>query len=171
MEEMEPATKSVYRKTQQTLKKVRHDAWGFHFNTAVAALMELYNELSRFETETDLDRQVLGQALGLFIQMLSPFAPHLAEEHWHRFGEPESVFRTRWPDPDPEGLEQDLVTVVLQVNGKLRGEVEVPAAEAADKIAMLKAARSHENVSRYLKGNEIIKEIFVPGKLVNIVVK
>ncbi|MFC1529713.1 leucine--tRNA ligase [Gemmatimonadota bacterium] len=171
MEEMGAAARSVYRKSQQTLKKVKHDAWGFHFNTAVAALMELYNELSRFAPEIDLDRRVMGHSLGLFVQMLAPFAPHLAEEHWSQFGETESVFRARWPEPDPEGLEEDLITFVLQVNGKLRGEVEVPAADAAEQSVMLDAARGHENVARYLEGKEVIKEIFVPGKLVNIVVK
>ncbi len=171
MDEMIPGARAVYRKAQQTLKKVQHDAYGFHFNTAVAALMEFYNELSRFEPVSEIDRKVMGHGLGLFIQMLAPFAPHLAEEHWSRFGEPESVFRTRWPEPDPAGLEEETITFIFQVNGKLRGEVEVPAEEAADREIMLEAARSHENVARYLEDGEVIKEIFIPAKLINIVVK
>jgi len=169
--QMSPGALAAWRKTHATLKKVRHDAWEFHFNTAVAALMELYNELSRFAVESDADREVMGHCLRLFVLMLAPFAPHLAEEHWHRFGETESIFCTRWPEPDPAGLEVETVTFVFQVNGRLRGEADVPADEAGDKEAMLTAARAHENVARYLEGAEIVKEIFVPAKLVNIVVK
>jgi len=171
MDEMSTQAQAVYRKTQQTLKKVRHDCYEFHFNTAVAAMMELYNELSRFQPGSDLDKQVMGHSLGCLIQMLAPFAPHLAEEHWSRFGETESVFRHSWPRPDPAGMEEETVQFVFQVNGKLRGEAEVSADSAGDKAAMLEEARRHENVARYLSEGEIVKEIFVPGKLLNLVVK
>lgn len=171
MADMSPDAGNVYRKTQQTLKKVHRDCHDFHFNTAIAAMMELYNELSRFKPASELDRMVMGHSLGFLIQMLAPFVPHLAEEHWHRFGETESIFRHRWPQPDPAGLEVDTVDFVFQVNGRLRGEVEVAASQASDKEAMLEEARNHENVSRYLQEGELLKEIFVPGKLLNLVVK
>ncbi len=168
---MSPGAAAAWRKTHQTLKKVRRDAWAFHFNTAVAALMELYNELNRFAVTSDGDREVMGHCLRLFVQMLAPFAPHLAEEHWHRFGEEESVFRIPWPEPDPAGLEVETVTIVFQVNGRVRGEADLPADEAVEKEALLAAARAHENVARYLEGARVVKEIVVPAKLVNIVVK
>jgi leucyl-tRNA synthetase len=168
---MSPAALNIYRKTHQTLKKVRRDSLEFHFNTAVAAIMELYNELNRFEAADGGDRSVLGHCIGRMVQMLGPFAPHLAEEHWHRFGATESIFKSRWPDPDPEGLIEDTVLVVFQVNGKLRGDEEVDVTRAADREAMLAAARNHENVARYLEDAEVVKEIFVPGKLVNLVIR
>ncbi len=171
MADMSTQAGRVYRKTQHTLKKVHRDCHDFHFNTAVAAMMELYNELSRFEPASELDQMVMGHGLGILIHMLAPFAPHLAEEHWHRFGETESVFRHRWPRPDPDGLEVETVDFVFQVNGRLRGEVEVPASQASDREAMLEEARNHENVSRYLREGELLKEIFVPGKLLNLVIK
>ncbi len=171
MENMRPQAQAVYRKTQQTLNKVYHDSHQFHFNTAVAALMELYNELSRLQPETELDRKVMGHGLGRLVQMLAPFAPHLAEEHWSRFGETESVFKHRWPEPDPAGLEEERVQFVFQVNGKLRGEVEVSVESANDKEAMLEEAKKHENVARFLAEGELVKEIFVSGKLMNLVVK
>lgn len=169
--EMSPDARALYRKTQQTLEKVRRDAYEFHFNTAVAAQMELYNELSRFNPESEMDRKVIGHSLGTLVQMLAPFAPHLAEEHWSCFGEPESIFRCRWPEPDPEGLEEESIVFIFQVNGKLRGEVKVPVDRARDQTAMMEEARGHENVARYLANALIIKEIFVPEKLLNIVVK
>jgi leucyl-tRNA synthetase len=171
IEDMGEGARSVYRKAHHTLKKVRADSLSFHFNTAVAAIMELYNDLSRFQPESDLDVEVMGHCLGLLVLMLGPYAPHLAEEHWSRFGETESIFRTRWPEPDPAGLEADSVHFVFQINGKVRGEVEVPAGQAADQSAMLAAARAHENVARYLAEGDLKKEIFVPGKLLNLVVR
>ncbi|MFO7768956.1 MAG: leucine--tRNA ligase [bacterium] len=169
--EMGQIARSVYKKAHQTLHKVRSDSLTFRFNTAVAAIMELYNELSRFEPADEMDEKVLGHSLGLLVLMLAPYAPHLAEEHWNRFGERESIFRMRWPEPDPEGLTRDTVQVVFQVNGKVRGEADVPVDESRDQEAMLAAAREHENVARYLQDSEVMKEIFVPGKLVNLVVR
>ena len=171
LDPMRPQAQALYRKTHQALKKVRSDSLAFQFNTAIAAIMELYNELSRFEPQDADDKRILGHCIGRMVQMLAPFAPHLAEEHWHRFGAEESVFARRWPEPDPAGLERVTIRVVFQVNGKVRGEREVGAEAAYDRDAMLQAAREHPNVARYLEAGEIVKEIFVPGKLVNLVVR
>ena len=113
----------------------------------------------------------MGHCLGRLVQMLAPFAPHLAEEHWHRFGAAESVFLHPWPEPDPAGLTEDTVLLVFQVNGRLRGEQEVTVEQAGNREAMIAAARAHANVARHLEGTEVVKEIFVPGKLVNLVVR
>jgi leucyl-tRNA synthetase len=171
LDEMGEAARGIYRKTQQTLKKVRSDSLEFHFNTAIAATMELYNELSRFTPAEATDRRVLGLCLVRLVQMLAPYAPHLAEEHWHRFGAEESIFRHPWPEPDPAGLEDEMVVFVFMVNGKLRGEVPVEVSRAQDQTAMRDEAEQHENVARYLAEGEVVKEIFVPGKLLNLVVR
>jgi leucyl-tRNA synthetase len=171
VEEMSPPARGIYRKTHQTLRKVQEDSVAFHFNTAIAATMELYNELSRFQPADDSDRKVLGHCLVRLVQMLAPYAPHLAEEHWHRFGAGTSIMRHPWPEPDPAGLEAEQVAFVFMVNGKLRGELTVPVEEAADQATMRAQAEKHENVARYLAGKRVVKEIFVSGKLLNLVVK
>jgi leucyl-tRNA synthetase len=169
--EMSAEARALYRKTHQSLKKVREDSLAFHFNTAIAATMELYNELSRFQPSGEGDRTVLGHCLVRLVQMLAPYAPHLAEEHWHRFGAAESIFRRPWPEPDPAGLESEQVAFVFMVNGKLRGERTVPVEEAADQATMRARAEAHDNVARFLAEGRVVKEIFVAGKLLNLVVK
>ncbi|MEL6616799.1 MAG: class I tRNA ligase family protein, partial [Bacteroidota bacterium] len=108
------------------------------------------------------------EAADTFTRLLAPFAPHIAEELWARLGHAESLTYAPWPEHDPDLLKEDEIEMAVQVNGKLRGTVTVPA--DADKDAVLEAARAEPNVQRHTEGKTIRKEIVVPGRLVNLVV-
>ncbi len=164
---LEGANKELYRKLNQTIKKVTGDIEGLRFNTAIAALMELLNALYDFRKGNE-PNAVYKSAVLSYLQLLAPFAPHIAEELWHRFYE-NSVFDARWPDYDESALAADTITLVVQVNGKVRARLEVPA--DISKEEALELAKEQENVRRYLEGKELVKEIYVPGKLVNLVVR
>ena len=144
---------------------------GFHFNTAVAAVMELVNEAYRLKD--GLYGDPVGEAIVRFAastaaSLIFPFAPHLgAEVHERLTGD--RVWEQPWPEADPALLRSDLVTYVVQVNGKLRDRIEVPADAPEEEVVIL--AKQSEKVQRHLDGKAIVKEIFVPGKLVNLVVR
>lgn len=147
----------------QTVKKVQEDIDGFKFNTAISQLMIFFNEAQK---QDSLSRGAMKKILIL----LEPFAPHLAEEIWSEvFGETESIAYAPWPTFDPKSLEDDSVTYAVQVNGKLRGDFQI--AKDADKDTAIAAAKEIENVQKYLAEGNIVKEIFVPGKIVGFVVK
>lgn len=157
--------KSAYigtkRSLHRTIKKVTEDIELFHFNTAIAALMEFLNTASKSGLNKD-DKMDL-------IRLIAPLAPHLAEELWEAAGGGFSVFDAGWPVYDASMLEEDTVSLVIQVNGKLRGQIEV--AKSLSKEEIITTARATENVKRYLEGKTLLKEIYVPGKLVSFVVK
>ena len=131
------------------------------FNTALSALMEFVNEGQK------ADRLPRALVEGLVL-LLSPFAPHLAEELWERLGHVKTLAYEAWPTYDPELVRDATVTVPVQVNGKLRATIEVAA--DADQAAILSIARTHEKVQSYLSGKTIRREVVVPGRLVNFVV-
>ncbi len=143
------------------IEKVTQDIDGMRFNTAISAMMEFVNAATRWD---DLPRE----AADAFALALSPFAPHLAEELWHRLGHADSLAYAPWPNADPAHLVRDTVEIAVQVSGKLRGTVTVAA--DASKDAILAAARANENVAKYLDGATVRKEVVVPGRLVNFVV-
>jgi leucyl-tRNA synthetase len=163
---LETAVASV---VHRAIKKVTFDLEQFGFNTAIAAMMEAVNELYRLKTGLALGSEVWSTNLRLLVQILAPFAPHLTEELWHDLGGSESVHVANWPTFDPELVRDELVTIVLQVNGKVRGKIEVPSDASKDDIKT--AAHANENIARNLESGELVKVIFVPGKLVNFVVK
>jgi len=148
--------------------KVAADIESLDFNTAIAAMMELLNLLYKRSENGNTD-DLFDFALAQYIKMLAPLAPHLAEELWSRTGNCDSVFNCRWPEHDKEALVLDKTTIAVQVNGRLRGTVEVNRSISEEEL--LKAAKSNEHVGKYLENKEIVREIVVPGKLVNIVVK
>ena len=154
----------------QAIAKVTDHLDAFRFNTGVAELMTLQNALSKAKTAgAARDAAAWDEARRAFALLLAPFAPHLAEELWARLGGSGSVHLERWPEADREALVVDELVIAVQVSGKLRGEVRVPAdAEAA---AIVAAAKAADNVARHLIGMQIVREIVVPGKLVNLVVK
>ena len=161
----------VLRTLHKTIRKVGRDIEGFRFNTAVSALMELQNEVldvwanARGALTLAQWREVV-QDMTL---LLSPMAPHIASEVWELLGQGENVLDAPWPSWDEELAADEVVTVVVQVNGKLRERLQVPV--DAEKDDVLAQARAAENAARFLEGKQVVKEIYVPGKLVNFVVR
>ena len=159
--------KSVRRKIHETIAKVSDD-YGRRqtFNTAVAAVMELCNELGRFSVDSDLDRAVMDEGLRAALLMLWPITPHLTEHLWlHLTGD--AFVENHWPAVDESALTRDELEIVVQVNGKVRAKMMVPATADRDEIETL--AKEQENVQRFLGDASIRKVIVVPNKLVNIV--
>ncbi|MBM29166.1 MAG: leucine--tRNA ligase [Halieaceae bacterium] len=159
--------KDLRRKVHETIAKVTDD-YGRRqtFNTAVAAIMELCNELSRHGAETEADRAVVNEGLRAVLRMLWPITPHLTESLWHTLTD-ERFAESEWPEVDDSALSRDELEIVVQVNGKVRGKITVPA--SADKAAIEAMAKEQDNVQRYLADATIRKVIVVPNKLVNIV--
>jgi leucyl-tRNA synthetase len=145
-----------------TIKKVTEDVLAFKHNTAISALMTLQNIL---EKETSISKDVYM----VYLQLIAPFAPHMTEELWHAFGNSESIHISSWPVYDTNKLVSETMTISIQVNGKLRGTVEVGT--RAEKETILSEAKLETNVSKWLEGKKITKEIYVPNKLVNFVVE
>ncbi|MDO8643816.1 MAG: leucine--tRNA ligase [bacterium] len=145
----------------KTIKKVGDDLEKFQFNTAIASLMECYNFFSSQKT-------ISRESLKIFIQLLSPLAPHIAEELWALLGEKESILKSGWPVYEKKYLVQDQVTVVIQINGKKRGELLCPPTASEEDVKKL--ALQDENTKKHIEGKTIRKAIYVPGRLINIVV-
>ncbi|HEX2864735.1 MAG TPA: class I tRNA ligase family protein, partial [Deinococcales bacterium] len=157
------------RQSHATLKKVQEDTLAFRFNTAVAAMMEYSNFMTKAKRSPVYATPEWDEALNLFNLMLAPYAPHMAEELWHRRGGEGSVHRQAWPAVDETALTKETFELVVQVNGKLRGRVEAPVNATQDEAMAL--AKSVENVQVSLEGKTIVKVVFVPGRLLNVVVK
>jgi leucyl-tRNA synthetase len=161
--------KELRRKTHQTIAKIGDDIGRrSSFNTAVAAAMELLNAINRFEDASDAGRAVEREALEAVVLMLSPMTPHICHALWKELGHETALIDRRWPEFDEAALELDMIELVVQVNGKLRGRVAVPADASKDDIE--KHAIADDNVQRFVDGKAIRKIIVVPGRLVNIVV-
>jgi leucyl-tRNA synthetase len=162
------ADRKALRKLHQTLKLITDDFEGrWHFNTSIAALMGLMNVLT--DLEPDLSAPAIAEILEKLTLMLEPFAPYLAEELWEEQGRPGPVFRHAWPEYDPELAREEEAEVVIQVNGKLRGRINVAFGTPRD--ALEKLALGDTKVRPLLDGKQVVKVIVVPDKLVNIVVK
>lgn len=167
---LEGAAKDLRRLTHQTIKKVTEDiSTRFNFNTAISAIMELVNGLTNHkEKEQDTNLLVVKEAIENLILLLAPFAPHITEELWHILGKEESVHLQKWPEYDPQAIVVDEVTIVVQVNGKVRDKITVP--NNLDKDSVLRVAKNQPKIIEYINGKEVKKEIVIPNKLVNIVV-
>ena len=160
--------KGLRRKTHQTIAKISDDIGRrSSFNTAVAAAMELLNAVNKLSDERDAGA-VVREALEAVVLMLSPIVPHICHALWQELGHKTPLIDQAWPAVDESALEVDLIEMVVQVNGKLRARVSVPA--DADKDAIEKLAIADKNVQRFVDGNDIRKVIVVPGRLVNVVV-
>lgn len=149
----------------RTLKRVTEDLERLHFNTCIAFLMDFVNRLYSWE---DKPHPAFGHCLYLLIKMLAPFAPHMAEELWSRAGNAGSIFREPWDEYDAALIAAEMVTVVVQINGKVRGRVTVPAGAGEEEIYA--AAAGDEKIARHLEGKTPLKKILVPDKILNIVV-
>ena len=163
---MSKIDKDLRRAIHIAIKEVTEDLEGeYQFNTAVSELMKLSNALEAAECKNS---PVYAEGIETLILLLAPFAPHMAEELWRQTNHTDSVHIQAWPKADPAALVADEITLVIQILGKTRGTINVPA--QADKQALEKYARESEVAQRYIEGKEIKKVIVVPGKLVNFVV-
>jgi len=181
--DLDAAARALLVKTNQVIEKVTVDVeQRFHFNTALAATMELTNEISGFRgapgpaasgpddvaAATPAGTRVLAEAVETLVRLLEPFAPHMCAELWQLMGR-ERIWDEPWPQPDPCYLTHDTIELAVQVNGKVRDRVVVPADATDDHV--LAAVKELPGMQRYLEGVTVVKEIVVPGRLVNIVVR
>lgn len=166
--ELNDAQKNLRRKTHETIAKVSDDiSRRLTFNTAIAAVMELLNEVSRLGGDEPQSRAVRQEALTTAVLVLSPIVPHICHSLWQALGHEEPVVDAQWPKADPEAMVRSEIQVVLQVNGKVRAKVEVPANISKDELEKL--ALANPNVLRFTEDATVRKVIVVPGKLVNVV--
>jgi leucyl-tRNA synthetase len=177
--------KDVNIKMHHTIKKVTEDIQDFRFNTAIAAIMEYVNLIrevasksqkskdksKKFKTEKNANK-VWEKALETLVLLLAPFAPHITEEVWvNILGQKFSIHKNMWPRYDPDLVKEDEVTMAVQVNGKLRTTVKMNAGDSKKKDIVIKTAMDNEKIKTWLKDKEIAREVFVPGKILNIVTK
>ncbi len=167
-EESEDITPELPRALAKATKAVSLDMHELGFNTSIASLMELVNELYKLKTITKLGSAQWKAVLTTLIQLLAPFAPHITEELWQRLGNTGSVHTSEWPSWDEKLLISETMTIVIQVNGKVRANIEMPAASSESDVTKL--AQSHEKIAEYLQGKAAQKVIYVPNKLINFVI-
>jgi leucyl-tRNA synthetase len=153
----------------QTIKKVTEDINGLQFNTMIAALMEFTNYLVKAKKAGQVSTAGWREATGTLLLLLAPTAPHLAEELWERTGHKYSIHNQSWPKWKAELAKAEEVTLVIQVNGKLRDRIAVPASITEAEAKQL--ALGSQRVKPHLEGKEVVKVIYVPAKLVNLVVR
>jgi leucyl-tRNA synthetase len=165
--------RKILRKLHQTIKKITDDFSGrWHFNTSIAALMEFLNECVAAESAfagNGAPASFVTDVRRTFVLLLAPFAPYLAHELWETLGEKASLLRAPWPKYDPALAKEEEIEVPVQINGKLRSRVTVPA--DATEALVIERALADDKVKSAIAGKQIVKKIFVPGKLLNIVVK
>ncbi|MDY0378682.1 MAG: class I tRNA ligase family protein, partial [Desulfobacterales bacterium] len=169
--DLEGPVRELFKKTHQTVQKVTGDIEDrFHFNTAISAIMELVNSLYSVDENEDSAHasEVVRFAVESIVLLLAPIVPHFSDELWHALGYDASVLETPWPEFDPACLARDELTVVVQVNGKLRSRFDIHA--DADDEVIKKRALSDERVAKFIEGKAVRKIIVVKKKLVNIVV-
>ena len=174
MDALKPVERDLYRKLHQTLAGVTDSIeHGFRFNTAIAQLMELMNALDKAKIDanaSDDAKALLRETIVTVARMMAPITPHIAEEIWQAYGcAPSGVMNAGWPKVNEAALKEEALQIILQVNGKMRGKITVPAGIAKEELETL--ARESADVKRFTDGQTIAKIIVVPGKLVNIVVK
>jgi len=158
----------INRATHQTIKKVTDDIEeSFKFNTAISSIMELVTRIYAIPTNL-YGHNFLKQAAKTVVLLLSPFAPHICEEMWEKLGEGESVFKQAWPKYNPEAIKKDTMSLVVQINGKVRSKVDIPAEANDERIKEL--VLSDEKVKKWIKDKSIKRFIIVPGKIINIVI-
>jgi len=166
--DLAPEARAVWRKTHQTIRKVTEDVeQSWQFNTAIAAVMELSNAVTAAGEALERAPAVARLALEAMVRLLHPFVPHVTEELWEALGHEPSVLAAGWPEYDEAACEEDVLEIPIQVNGKLRARITVPADASED--AVREAALGSERVKKVLGGATVRKVIIVPGRLVNIV--
>lgn len=161
--------KTLRRQLHETIQKVTDDLKRrYTFNTAIAAIMELVNAVTQYEIKNDQDARIKQEALEAIVLMLSPIVPHMTHALWHHLGHQGALMDAKWPQVDESALKRDVVSIVVQVNGKVRANVDIPI--SATQALIESTALNHENIQRFIDGKPVKKIIVVGQKLVNIVV-
>ncbi len=169
LDALSDSARDLYRKLHETVAKVSDDIGRrYHFNTAIAAVMELTNSAIKFNATTESDWQVLSEVIETLVILLSPITPHIAQHLWSQLGNDGSLIDTHWPTVREDALIRDTVTLIVQVNGKLRGRIQV--ATDADDETVMRMAREEPSVAKFLGGMIEKKAIVIPQKIINLVV-
>ena len=160
--------KDARRKIHETIQKVSDDVGRRNnFNTGIAAIMELLNALQKLDLANSGSRAVVSEGLDAIIRMLAPVAPHITQSLWEALGQSGLIVDAAWPEVDESALVKDSLLIIVQVNGKVRAKLDVPASASKDEIEA--QAMADENIQKQIEGKTVRKVIVVPGKLVNIV--
>jgi leucyl-tRNA synthetase len=171
-QQMDKEDKDIERARHTAIKKVTEDiAQGYKFNTAISGLMILLNRIDKYDVSAgdSLKQGLLNQAMQTMVLLLAPFTPHICEELWQKMGGREdSIMKAAWPSYEERALEQDMIQIVAQVNGKLRGKFDVPAGISEEEVKEL--VLSDEKIREFMQGKPLRRFVYVPGKLANIVV-
>lgn len=158
----------LLRIKNQAIKSITRDIDSFQFNTAVARTMELLNAINDYLNNGKINKEVLQDVVETFVKLLAPLAPHFADEEWSKLGKKEFIYNEKWPEINEEELKGGMLNIPVQVNGKLKVCIEVDS--SLDKDEMLEVIKSNEKVNKILSENTVKKEIYVPGKIYNIVI-
>lgn len=170
LRELQGRSKDLRRLIHQTIKEYLVDMEKrYQFNTAIAKIMKLLNELTDFKPQNETEEKVLKEGVETLLLLLSPIAPHISEELWHRIGHDELIVLQPVPIPDEDALRVEEVEIPVQINGKVRAKVKVPF--GADEETVKEIVLENDRVKGYLDGREVKKFIYINNKLVNIVVK
>jgi leucyl-tRNA synthetase len=164
----QPEAEELKRAINKAVQKVGRDLEGFSFNTAVSTLMELSNTMQRLRPALD-GGDTWNWAVERVLLMLAPIAPHLADEVWHRRGHTESIHRESWPEYDEAMTVDEVVTIVVQVNGKVRDRLEAPRGEELESLQ--EQALASPRVAPHIEGKQVVKVVGIPDRLINIVVR
>ena len=149
----------------KTIKKVTEDIEAFHFNTSISSIMELVNAVT--SSEFRVPSKTIKEILNNIAILMAPFAPHFSEEVWEVLGNKPSIFETQWPKFDESLIKEENVSIVIQVNGKLRDKILVPSSASEDSVKDL--VLKSEKVAKWIEGGNVKKIVFLPDKLMNIV--
>ena len=159
----------LLRLKNQTIKSMAKNIEDFQFNTAIARSMELVNGINAYINEGNVNKEVFTNCVEILLKLLAPLAPHFIEEEWSILGKKSSIHNENWPEINEKELQGGNIIIPVQVNGKLKAQVEVSS--TLSKEEMLEEVKKDSKVSKLLENNEIVKEIYVPGKILNLVVK
>ena len=162
------ADKKLIFKLNATIKKVGEDIRKFSFNTAISSIMELVNEMYKYK-DGEMNVELFRLCINRLMLLLSPFVPHVCEEMWEHTGHEDLIYDQSWPEYDESAIQLDTIQMVVQINGKVKDRIEVPA--DAEKDAIEQQALAAEKIKDLLEGKNVVKIITVPGKIVNIVAK
>jgi leucyl-tRNA synthetase len=165
----EAAARELLSQAHRTLARITDDLDRYRMNTSVAALMELTNALQRARDAGPVAREAWDSAVELLTLLMAPLCPHIAEELWERTGHAYSVHQQPWPEPDPDLVRRETVEIPVQVNGRVRDRIEVPADASESDVRAL--AEAQPRIAEQLAGHQVARVVYVPGRLLNIVLQ